>query len=102
MKVYEENRVFLTAVSVYSVNTRDEEVIRIRKELQRIVKAHEYVRQMHGFYLLKEQKALRFDLVISLDAKDRRAAFEAALDDVRKAFPEYQLQASMDTDFAEE
>ena len=45
---------------------------------------------------------MRFDLVISFNAKDRRAAFRDALADVQKAYPEYEIQAVMDTDFAEE
>jgi hypothetical protein len=57
---------------------------------------------MHGFYLLKEEKTMRFDLVVSFDAKDRRAVFNEAVADVQKAFPEYQLQTAMDTDFTEE
>ena len=101
MKVVREHRVILTAIGVYSINTKDEEVIRIRQKIEEIVFSHDYVRQMHGFYLLKEQNAMRFDLVISLDAKDRRAVFKEAVADVRKAFPDYELQVAMDTDFAE-
>ncbi len=57
---------------------------------------------MHGFYLLKEQKAMRFDIVISFDAKDRREVYANVIADVRKAFPDYELQVAMDTDFTEE
>ena len=57
---------------------------------------------MHGFYLTKEQKKLRFDIVISFDAKDRRAVCNEVVADVQKAFPDYELQVAMDTDFAEE
>ena len=57
---------------------------------------------MHGFYLLKDQKAMRFDIVISFDAKDRRAVWSQVVSDVQKAFPDYELQVAMDTDFAEE
>ena len=52
--------------------------------------------------LLKDKKTMRFDLVISVEAKDRRAAFAQAVSDVQKAFPDYTLQAAMDTDFSEE
>ena len=45
---------------------------------------------------------MRFDLVISFDAKDRKAVFAEVISDVRKAFPDYELQAAMDTDFAED
>ena len=102
MKVLREHRVILTAIGVYSTNTKDEEVIRSRQKVQEIVFSHEHVRQMHGFYLLKERKTMRFDLVISFNAKDRRAVCSEAVADVQKAFPDYELQVAMDTDFAEE
>ncbi|MCR4707321.1 MAG: cation diffusion facilitator family transporter [Clostridiales bacterium] len=101
-EVYAKHRVILTAIGVYSVNTKDEEVIAVRNKLRETVFAHPYVRQMHGFYLNREERSMRFDLVVSFDAKDRRAAFAEAVADVRKAFPDYTLQAAMDTDFAEE
>ena len=102
MKVLREHRVILTAIGVYSTNTKDEEVIRARQKVQEIVFSHEHVRQMHGFYLLKDRKTMRFDLVISFNAKDRRAVCNEAVADVQKAFPDYELQVAMDTDFAEE
>ena len=101
-KVYQEHHVILTAIGVYSVNTHDEEIIRAKKQVEEIVFSHEYVRQLHGFYLIKEPKTLRFDIVVSFDAKDRRAVYEEAIADVRKAFPDYALQVAMDTDFTEE
>ena len=102
MKVLCDHHVILTAIGVYSMNTKDEDIIRAKEKVQNIVFAHEYVRQMHGFYLLKDQKTMRFDIVISFEAKDRRAVYSAVVDDVQKAFPDYELQVTMDTDFTEE
>ena len=102
MKVFHEQHVILTAIGVYSVNTKDEEVIQAKKRVEEIAFSHEYVRQMHGFYLIKDQKSMRFDIVISFDAKDRRAVYNEVLADVKKAFPGYELQVAMDTDYAEE
>ncbi|MCR4750770.1 MAG: cation diffusion facilitator family transporter [Eubacterium sp.] len=102
LQVFKEHRVILTAIGVYSVNTKDPEVIAVQKKVRETVLAHEYVRQIHGFYLQKEQKAMRFDIVISFDAEDRRAVYEKVVSDVQKQFPEYRLQVAMDTDFAEE
>ena len=101
MKVLEEHHVILTAVGVYSVNTKDEETIRVKKQVEEIVFTHEHVTQMHGFYLLKDRKTMRFDIVVSFDAKDRRAVFTEAVEAVQKAFPDYRLQVNMDTDYAE-
>ncbi|MBO4925106.1 MAG: cation transporter [Clostridia bacterium] len=102
MKVIHEHQVILTAIGVYSVNTKDEEIIQTKRQVEEIVFTHEHVRQMHGFYLLKDQKTMRFDLVISFDAKDRRAVCNEVVADVQKSFPDYELQVAMDTDFAEE
>ncbi len=102
MKVIEEHKVILTAIGVYSINTKDEEVIAAQNKVREIVFSHEHVKQIHGFYLLKDQKAMRFDVVISFDAADRRAVYNEVTADVQKAFPDYELQIAMDTDFAEE
>ena len=101
-KVFAEHHVILTAIGVYSVNTKNPGVIAAREQVQKIVLAHPHVLQIHAFYLLEEQKTMRFDLVISLDAKDRRAVYNEVVADVQKAFPDYHLQVAMDTDFAEE
>ena len=100
--VYREHHVILTAIGVYSMNTQDEEVIAARERVREIVFSHPHVTQMHGFYLMKEEKRIRFDLVVSFDAPDRRAVYRETLADVQKAFPEYQFQVAMDTDFSEE
>ena len=101
MTVYEKHRVILTAIGVYSVNTKDREVVEAREKLREVVFSHPHVRQLHGFYLNKEKKTLRFDVVISFDAPDRMAAYEEVLADVQNAFPDYTLQAALDTDYAE-
>ena len=100
--VYKQHQVILTAIGVYSMNTRDEEIIETQKKVREIVFSHQYVKQMHGFYLIKDQKAMRFDIVVSFDAEDRKAVYEDVLADVQKAFPDYTLQVAIDTDFAEE
>ena len=102
VKVLHEHHVILTAVGVYSINTKDEEIIAAQKKVREIVFSHEHVKQMHGFYLLKDQKSMRFDVVISFSAKDRRAVCSEVTADVQKAFPDYELQVTMDADYAEE
>ena len=102
VEVAQKHQVILTAIGVYSVNTKDAETIEAKKKLLEIVFTHPHVKQLHGFYLIKEQKTMRFDLVISFDAENRQAVYEEVMADVQKAFPDYTLQGAMDTDFAEE
>ena len=99
--VYTKHQVILTAVGVYSVNTTDEEAMKVEQKVREIVFAREHVLQMHGFYLTKETNTIRFDVVISFDAPDRRETFRQITEDVQKAFPEHQLQIALDTDFSE-
>ena len=102
MKVYAEYQIILTAIGVYSVNTRDEDIIEAKSRVSEIVFSHPHVLQMHGFYMDKENKTMRFDIVISFDAKERKKVYRSILADVQKAYPEYQLQVAMDMDFSEE
>jgi cation diffusion facilitator family transporter len=101
VRVYAECRVILTAIGVYSRNTTDEEAIAVRREVEQIALAHEHVLQLHGFYLDREKKRMRFDLVISFDAKDRFAVYQAVHAAVLEQYPDYTLEIAMDTDFSE-
>ena len=102
IKVIRTHQVLLTAIGVYSVNTKDKEVVAAQRRVKEIALAHKYIRQVHGFYLMKEQKRMRFDLVVSFDAENREEAFRAAVEDIKNAFPGYELQVAMDADFMEE
>ena len=92
----------LTAVGVYSVNTKDPEAIEVRERVRELVLGSQYVIQMHGFYVDRVEKTMRFDMVISFDAKDRSEVYRQVLAKVQNAFPDYMLQVTMDTDFSEE
>ncbi|MBR1507571.1 MAG: cation transporter [Eubacterium sp.] len=101
-EVYKKHQVILTAIGLYSVNTKDEYVIEAKKKVTEIVLSHPHVLQMHGFYMNKEKMTIRFDIVVSFDAKDRRTVYKGVRDDVQKEYPDYTLQIAMDTDFSEE
>ncbi|QUA53408.1 cation diffusion facilitator family transporter [Aristaeella lactis] len=98
--VYRKHNVILTAVGVYSMNTKDTEISETRKAVRDIAMAHEYVKGMHGFYLDRAKKSIRFDVVISFDAEDRKAVYTSVVEDVQKAFPDYELRIAMDLDLS--
>lgn len=100
--VYRKHNVILTAIGVYSLNTKDAEAAAARENVLRIIKENPYVLQIHGFYMDKAEKTMRFDLVVSFDAKDRRQVYREVCESVQSAYPEYTLQVAMDTDFSEE
>ena len=100
--VYQKHDVILTAIGVYSINTRDEEAAAAREKVLGIVTGNPYVLQMHAFYLDKAEKTLRFDIIVSFDAADRRQVYRDVCEAVQKEYPDYTLQVVMDTDFSEE
>ncbi|MBQ7259987.1 MAG: cation transporter [Lachnospiraceae bacterium] len=100
--VYKKHNVILTAIGVYSTNTKDPVAVEARARVGKIVMSNENVLQMHGFYINREKKTLRFDFVISFDEKDRKAVYTKIRKQVQEEFPDYELQIAMDTDFIEE
>lgn len=99
--VYKEESVLLTAIGIYSVNTKDPETVAVRKQIQDMVFEDPNVLQMHGFYLEKQKKEIRFDLVIGFDTKDRGAVSRKAAEKVKQAFPGYRVSVVMDTDYSD-
>ena len=102
LDVYHKHNVILTAIGVYSLNTKDPEAAAARAKVSQIACSTPHVLQMHGFYLDKAEKTMRFDIVVSFDAEDRRQVYREVCEKIRKEYPEYTLQAAMDTDFSEE
>ncbi len=102
VEVYQKHDVLLTAIGVYSVNTKDPEAAAARETVSKIVLAHPHILQMHGFYLDRAEKTLRFDIVVSFSAQDRGEVYREVCEAVRQAYPDYTLQVAMDTDFSEE
>ena len=102
VEIYYKYNVILTAVGIYSINTSDREAIEVRENIRSIVMNIPFVLQMHGFYLNKEEKTIRFDVVISFDAKKRSEVYGQVIGEVQKAYPGYTLQIALDTDYTQE
>lgn len=100
--VYRKHQVILTAVGIYSVNTQDPDAIRTREQLKELVMSVPHVMQMHGFYLDRKEKCIRFDIIVSFDAKSRTQVYQQVCHEVQQIFPDYRLEIGLDTDFSEE
>ena len=96
--IYEQYGVILTAVGIYSVNTSDDKAVAIRREVMRIIGEHDYILQVHGFYLDQEKKEIRFDVIIDFEAGDRAAIFDDIVRQLQERFPDYEIRPTMDLD----
>ncbi len=101
MKVYEKNNVVLTAIGIYSMNTKDDLAHEIQKNVSKIVLGIDHVLQIHGFYLDEEKKTIRYDVVVSFDSPNRTKTYHKTIEEVQKAYPEYRIYGALDTDFSE-
>jgi len=99
--VYTKHKVILTAVGIYSINTKDEDVNALRKEIEKLVLSHEHTKQIHGFYYNKDEKNIRFDVVVSFDAQSRKAVFAEVLEDLNAKYPDFEFTVAMDMDYGE-
>lgn len=98
--VYHQTGVILTGVGVYSYNTHGGEVANIRNAIQKIILAHDWALQLHGFYINPEEKILRFDVVLSFDIA-REKALKILLREVQSSYPDYQVQITLDVDMTD-
>ncbi len=90
-KVYLKTGVILTGVGVYSFNTSDNETASIRNNIQEKVFDHEWVLQMHGFYVDMEKKEIRFDV-------EYDEALKTLKQEINTLYPNYKVFIVLDID----
>ena len=99
-RVYLDTGVILTAVGVYSYNTKDDEAAHIRNQVQKMALSHEWVLQIHGFHVDTQKKAMRFDAVMSFDHSGREGAKELT-EEIQAVYPDYQILVTPDVDITD-
>ena len=100
LKVYTETGVILTGIGVYSYNTRNDEAAKMRNAIQKKIMSHDWALQMHGFYVDKEKKLIRFDVVTSFDM-DQKEALDIMTKEVQGLYPDYAIYIVPDVDSAD-
>ena len=88
-------------IGVYSVNTKDKEVIKAKKEITKIVFSYDGILQMHGFYIDKKEKDISFDIIIDFKVKDREEVYKKIYDEVQNKYKGYNLNITLDIDVSD-
>lgn len=99
--VYAKNHVIISAIGVYSVNTKHDSAYKIREEVRGLVTDIKGVLQMHGFYIDENEKQMRFDLVVSFSAINKGELFNIIKEKVKTVYPDYDIQIQFDMDFSD-
>lgn len=100
-QVSQKYGVILHTIGVYSINTKDKNVIEAKEKIEKIVFAHKEILQMHGFYLDSKDKMLSFDIIIDFNAKDREEIYRDIYDAVQKEFKDYKIAITLDVDISD-
>ncbi|MBR4452370.1 MAG: cation transporter [Clostridia bacterium] len=98
--VYVETGIILTAIGVYSYNNRDEAAVKIRDDVERIVLAHDWAIQVHGFYIEIPAKDMRFDVVLSFGIEPKEA-LRIIHAELAEAYPGYRIIIAPDVDLSD-
>ena len=101
-KVYEETGIILTAVGIYSNNSSDERLMKMRKDITELVVDHKHILQLHGFYVDEEKKRITFDVVVDFEEQDREGLIAHIVGDVKEALPGYDVQVTIDNDISDQ
>ncbi len=100
MRLYQETGVILTALGVYSVNTHDEKIKKMRDDVYKVVMGHKNLLEMHGFYVNEEAKQMNFDIIVDFEEKDRTVLYRHVVEEIQSLYPDYKVNCILDTDFS--
>ena len=101
-KVYKDTGIILTAIGIYSSNTSNEKLMKMRNEITELVVDHQHILQLHGFYVDEEKKRITFDVVVDFDEKDREGLVAHIISDVKEVLPEYEVVVAIDSDISDQ
>ena len=100
-KIIEKYGVLLHTIGIYSINTKDEEIIKIKNDIKDIVFSHDGILEFHGFYLDKEDMTISFDIIIDFKIKNREELYSHIYDEIQKKYKDYKLYITLDVDVSD-
>ena len=101
-KVYEDTGIILTAIGIYSNNSSDEKLMKMRNDITALVVDHKHILQLHGFYVDEEKKKITFDEVGDFDEQDREGLIAHIIGDVKNVLPDYEVSVAIDSDISDQ
>ena len=93
--------VILHTIGLYSINTKDKDIINIQKDIHKIVFSHKGILEMHGFYLDEEEKTISFDIIIDFKVKEREELYRTIYDEIKNKYKNYKINITLDIDISD-
>ncbi len=99
--VYDQHSVILSAVGIYSVNSKNSIAAHIKDEIETLRSSYPDILQIHGFYADVENKKLSLDVVVSFDSDDMKTCFHDFKSELEEHFSDYEINIQMDSDVSD-
>ena len=93
--------VILHTIGIYSINTKDQNIITIRKDIETIVFSHQGVLEMHGFYLDETDKTISLDIIIDFATANRVDLYHQIYNEIKSKYKDYSLNITLDLDITD-
>ena len=99
--IMEKYGVILHTIGIYSINTKDKDVIKKQKEIRDIVFSHKGILQLHGLYIDEEAKSISFDIIIDFKIKNREEEYQKIYDEIQSKYKDYTINITLDIDVSD-
>ena len=90
----------ITTIWIYATNN-EWEFGKIQKELNQIIKNHENIIQMHGFYVDDSTNNVTFDLIFDYKEEHPEKIVRKIKKEIKEKFPNYEYSVIIDNDVSE-
>ena len=101
-KVFEDTGIIITAIGLYSRNSSNEKLMKLRSDISEVVVDHKHIKQLHGFYVDEEKKRITFDVVVDFEEQDRDGLIDHIRNDVKEILPDYEIIVAVDSDISDQ
>ena len=101
-KVFEDTGIIITAIGLYSRNSSNEKLMKLRHDISEVVVDHKHIKQLHGFYVDEEKKRITFDVVVDFAEQDREGLVDHIKNDVKEILPDYEIIVAVDSDISDQ
>lgn len=90
----------IMTVGIYASNDFSDEDKKIKDSIFKIVLSHKEIVQIHGFYIDLKKKLITFDIIVDIANPKPEEIYKAVCEDVKKAYPNFDIHVTLDTDFS--
>lgn len=99
-EIYHQFGVIMT-VGIYASNTSTDEAREIRSTVSNLVKEYKDIKQMHGFYLNKEEFTVTFDIILDYKCPNVEEIRQDLFNKLKEKYPLFTFFIVIDNEFTD-